>query len=188
MLGLYPGRWAPGASRIPIDWKSGWSRGHDPAPRSASRSTRAPGAPATANRANTRARSPAPSWTSCGRCYGSSTTPRRDAASRHTSRSPTRPAACRATAKLAEALKALEWAGVLTWQNRLVRIRERCRDLFGHAGWRWRTIRTSNAYTFLDPIMAAGGRFSSESDYPPGTTLAKALHSSLSHLRQRHGR
>ena len=28
-------------------------------------------------------------------------------------------------------IKALEWAGVLTWQNRITRIRERCRDLFG---------------------------------------------------------
>ena len=27
-----------------------------------------------------------------------------------------------------EALKVLEWAGVLTWQNRIARIRERCRN------------------------------------------------------------
>ena len=47
--------------------------------------------------------------------------------------------------------KALEFAGVLTWQNRITRIRERCRDLFGHDGWRWRVIRTSNAYVFCDP-------------------------------------
>ena len=31
-----------------------------------------------------------------------------------------------------EALKVFERAGVLTWQNRIARIRERCRDLFGH--------------------------------------------------------
>jgi hypothetical protein len=40
---------------------------------------------------------------------------------------------------------------VLTWQNRIVRIRERCRDLFGREGWRGRVIRTSNAYVFSDP-------------------------------------
>jgi hypothetical protein len=37
-----------------------------------------------------------------------------------------------------EALKVLERAGVLTWQNRIARIRERCSDLFGPEGWRWR--------------------------------------------------
>jgi hypothetical protein len=49
---------------------------------------------------------------------------------------------------VAEALKALEWAGVLTWPQRITRIRERCTDLFGRNGWRWRVIRTSNAYAF----------------------------------------
>jgi hypothetical protein len=43
---------------------------------------------------------------------------------------------------------------VLTWQNRIVRIRERCRDLFGREGWRGRVIRTSNAYVFCDPKAA----------------------------------
>jgi hypothetical protein len=37
---------------------------------------------------------------------------------------------------VAEALKVLEWAGVLTWQHRITRIRERSRDLFGRDGWR----------------------------------------------------
>ena len=59
---------------------------------------------------------------------------------------------------VAEALKALEWAGVLTWQNRITRIRERCRDLFGHDGWRWRVIRTSNAYVFRDPASKSDQR------------------------------
>jgi hypothetical protein len=67
-----------------------------------------------------------------------------------------------ARSTIAEALKVLEWAGVLTWQNRIVRIRERCRDLFGHEGWRWRVIRTSNAYVFRDPA--------SKSENPTGTT------------------
>jgi hypothetical protein len=66
-----------------------------------------------------------------------------------------------ARSTVAEALKALEWAGVLTWQNRITRIRERCTDLFGHDGWRWRVIRTSNAYVFRDPA--------SKSENPTGT-------------------
>src|SRR4051794_9868824 len=56
-----------------------------------------------------------------------------------------------ARSSVAEALKALEWVGVLSWQNRIVRVRERCRDLFGANGWRWRVVRTSNAYVFSDP-------------------------------------
>ena len=48
-----------------------------------------------------------------------------------------------ARSTVAEALKALEWAGVLTWQNRITRIHVRERDLFGHWASRWRVIRTS---------------------------------------------
>ena len=44
---------------------------------------------------------------------------------------------------------------MLTWQNRISRIREHCRDLFGREGWRWRVIRTSNAYVFRDPTAVA---------------------------------
>ena len=51
----------------------------------------------------------------------------------------------------AEALKALEWAGVLTWQNRITRALVRQRDLFGRWSNRWTVIRTSNAYVFRDP-------------------------------------
>jgi hypothetical protein len=40
---------------------------------------------------------------------------------------------------------------VLTWQHRIARIREACTDLFGRTIWRWRVIRTSNAYAFRDP-------------------------------------
>jgi hypothetical protein len=68
-----------------------------------------------------------------------------------------------------EALKALEWAGVLTWQNRITRIQERCTDLFGRHGWRWRIIRTSNAYVFRDPQAGFQGRTSSKSENPSGT-------------------
>jgi hypothetical protein len=74
-----------------------------------------------------------------------------------------------ARSTVAEALKALEWAGVLTWQHRITRIRERCRDLFGREGWRWRIIRTSNAYAFRDPQAAGSGGFPSKSENLPGT-------------------
>ena len=57
-----------------------------------------------------------------------------------------------ARSTVAEALKVLEWAGVLTWQHRITRIRERCTDLFGRNGWRWRVIRTSK------PVPRPNGR------------------------------
>jgi hypothetical protein len=56
-----------------------------------------------------------------------------------------------ARSTVAAAIRALEAAGIMTWCNRLVRVRERCEDLFGNDGWRWRVIRTSNAYNFSDP-------------------------------------
>src|ERR1700760_438790 len=62
-----------------------------------------------------------------------------------------------ARSTVAEALKVLEWAGVLTWQHRITRTRERCADLFGSISWRWRVIRTSNAYIFRDPKVAGSG-------------------------------
>jgi hypothetical protein len=74
-----------------------------------------------------------------------------------------------ARSTVAEALKVLEWAGLLSWQHRITRIRERCRDLFGHDGWRWRVIRTSNAYVFRDPKPLFAGISSSKSENPTGT-------------------
>jgi hypothetical protein len=53
-----------------------------------------------------------------------------------------------------EAIKALEDAGLLSWVNRITKVREREIDLFGHAVWVWRVVRTSNAYTFRDPKVA----------------------------------
>ena len=76
---------------------------------------------------------------------------------------------------VAEALKVLEWAGILTWQHRLARVRERCRCLLtGREGWRWRVVRTSNAYVFRDPGAVAphpagDRRFPSKSENPAGT-------------------
>ena len=67
----------------------------------------------------------------------------------------------RARSTVAEALRVLEWAGVLTWQHRIARVRERCRDLWGRSGWTWRVVRLSNAYVFRDPA--------SKSENRPGT-------------------
>ena len=75
-----------------------------------------------------------------------------------------------ARSTVAEALKALEFAGVLTWQNRITRIRERCRDLWGHEGWRWRVVRTSNCYRFVDPKTAELAGVPSKSGYRTGTS------------------
>lgn len=55
---------------------------------------------------------------------------------------------CRST--VAEAIRALEDSGILSWTNRITRIRDRTRDLFGQWASRWRVIRTSNAYVFRD--------------------------------------
>jgi hypothetical protein len=51
------------------------------------------------------------------------------------------------------AITALETAGVLTWVNRFVKVRDAWGvDLYGKpATTRWRVLRTSNWYTLLDP-------------------------------------
>jgi hypothetical protein len=74
-----------------------------------------------------------------------------------------------ARSTVAEALKVLESAGVLSWQHRITRVRERCRDLFGRQGWRWRVIRTSNAYVFRDPQTAEQAGVPSKSENQGGT-------------------
>jgi Helix-turn-helix domain len=74
-----------------------------------------------------------------------------------------------ARSTVAEALKALEWAGVLSWQNRITRILVRERDLFGQWASRWQVIRTSNAYVFRDPKPQPAAAFGCKSENPPGT-------------------
>ena len=59
-----------------------------------------------------------------------------------------------ARSTVAEALKALEDAGVLSWVQRIKRVREPCPDLLGDNGWRWRLLRASNSYAFTDPSPA----------------------------------
>jgi hypothetical protein len=80
-----------------------------------------------------------------------------------------------ARSTVAEALKVLEWAGVLTWQHRITRVRERCTDLFGRITWRWRVIRTSNAYAFRDPKCADCRRLPSKSENQAGTQDQESL-------------
>jgi hypothetical protein len=47
-----------------------------------------------------------------------------------------------ARSTVAEALKALENAGVLSWVHRIKWVPEACPDLLGDNGWRWRVLRT----------------------------------------------
>ena len=55
-----------------------------------------------------------------------------------------------AASTVGEAIKMLEAAGLVTWVNRLVRIKVYDPVI----GWRKRVIRTSNAYAFADPKAA----------------------------------
>jgi hypothetical protein len=72
-----------------------------------------------------------------------------------------------ARSTVAEAIRALEQAGVLSWVQRIKRVREACPDLLGDNGWRWRVLRTSNAYNFRDP----GSPDRSKSEKPTGTPI-----------------
>jgi hypothetical protein len=74
-----------------------------------------------------------------------------------------------ARSTVAEALKVLEWARVLTWQHRIARIQVRERDLFGRWASRWRVIRTSNAYVFRDPLERPAVVSASKSENRIGT-------------------
>ena len=76
-------------------------------------------------------------------------------------------AAC-ARSTIWEAIKALESAGILSWVNRITRIRERDTDLFGRSIWVWRVVRTSNAYTFRDPKAPQRRGIASKSEFPAG--------------------
>jgi hypothetical protein len=56
-----------------------------------------------------------------------------------------------ARSTVAEAIRALEEAGVMSWVHRIKRVRVACPDLFGGEGSRLVPQRTSNAYHFNDP-------------------------------------
>jgi len=67
-----------------------------------------------------------------------------------------------------EAIRALEGAEILTWVNRLIRVQFRELDLFGRMVPRTRLIRTSNAYTFRDPLPCAQGSVQGSGGAPGG--------------------
>jgi AraC-like DNA-binding protein len=85
-----------------------------------------------------------------------------------------------ARSTVAEAIKALEEAGILSWVNRIKRIRERIPDLFGKWAVQTRVVRTSNAYQFNDPQPGGGGQGagiagnSSKSENPLGLTIQES--------------
>jgi AraC-like DNA-binding protein len=83
-----------------------------------------------------------------------------------------------ARSTVAEAIKALEEAGLLTWVNRIKRVKERCEDLFGRFGTCVRVVRTSNGYRFNDPKGMASKGYPSKSDFPSGTTIQEFTSSS----------
>jgi hypothetical protein len=70
-----------------------------------------------------------------------------------------------ARSTVAEAIKSLEDACVLSWVNRIKRVRVPCPDLFGGDGVRVVPQRTSNAYHFRDP----GSPDLPKSDFATGT-------------------
>jgi hypothetical protein len=74
-----------------------------------------------------------------------------------------------ARSTVAEAIKGLEDAGILSWVHRIKRVREPCPDLLGANGWRWRVLRTSNSYAFSDPSPAGSQPNSSKSEKETGT-------------------
>ena len=75
---------------------------------------------------------------------------------------------------MAEALKVLELAGVLTWQHRHhPDPGAPARPVRPHGLSRWRVIRTSNAYVFSDPKAAVSAGFASKSENPTGTLIKK---------------
>src|SRR5271165_728421 len=77
-----------------------------------------------------------------------------------------------ARSTVAEAIKSLEDAGILSWVNRIKRVAETSLDLFGHRTRKTRVLRTSNGYIFLDPQPSKRPESlgnSSKSDFPSGT-------------------
>jgi hypothetical protein len=62
-----------------------------------------------------------------------------------------------ARSSVAIAVRELEDAGLLSWVHRLARIRRRVPGLFGETT-ELQVVRTSNGYTFVDPLEAEPGR------------------------------
>jgi DNA-binding MarR family transcriptional regulator len=91
--------------------------------------------------------------------------------------------ACCARSTVAEAIKALEKAGLLTWVNRIKRVHERVINLFGEGvhGQRSRIFRTSNGYQFIEPPDVQSSKSENKSgtagqeSFPSLATLVPAL-------------
>jgi len=77
-----------------------------------------------------------------------------------------------APSTVGEAIRALEAVGILSWVNRIRRVGTRERDLFGHWTTTWRVLRTSNAYVFHDPKIAAQQGRPSNTDFRCGPSDA----------------
>jgi DNA-binding MarR family transcriptional regulator len=89
-------------------------------------------------------------------------------------------AAGSARSTVAEAIKSLEDAGILSWVNRIKRVAEHSRDLFGHRTRKTRVVRTSNGYHFIDPQPSQRPESfanSSKSDFPSGTPIQESFFS-----------
>jgi hypothetical protein len=82
-----------------------------------------------------------------------------------------------ARSTVAEALQALQRAGVLSWVNRITRIRVEGVDLFGRRCPQWKVIRITNAYRFHDP------RERQTVHRPPALRLVRPRLSSKSEIR-----
>ena len=87
-------------------------------------------------------------------------------------------AAGAARSTVAEAIKALEDAGILSWVNRIKRVIETSRDIFGQRIRKTRVIRTSNGYHFIDPQPLKRPESlgdCSKSDFPSGTRIQDSV-------------
>jgi hypothetical protein len=88
-----------------------------------------------------------------------------------------------ARSTVAEAIKALEKAGLLTWVHRIWRRYERVINLFGEGvhGQRSRIFRTSNSYQFIEPPDVQSSKSENKSgtagqeSFPSLATLVPAL-------------
>jgi len=84
-----------------------------------------------------------------------------------------------ARSTVAQGIKALEDAGILSWVNRLKRVSCAAgHDLFGHRIRKTRVVRTSNGYAFIDPkgsqTPVSSGNCS-KSDFPSGTPIQESF-------------
>ena len=86
-------------------------------------------------------------------------------------------------------LQALEAVQLVTWVNRIARVRERVAGLPSLAASAWRVIRTSNAYDFpvilkaSRPAASTKGQFGSGTTFPDIPSFEPSLFASLERLK-----